>query len=514
MLIMIPVLILFTTSISLVLLRLLRPNFRFDWLLAISGAFFSLVSVILWQLKLPQTFSLPAWSPGDIFLSTPTWLADGSSWLYALSLTTLGLAVISTAVVRKTSNPINWAGILILVSIGLLAVTADNPLTLAIAWVALDVAELLILLRSIKAAESEQIVIAFSVRLGGVFLLLWSSILSVSSGTPMDFRAVPTQVSTLLLLAVGFRLGILPLHLPVKDRDLRRGVITTLRLVSAASGLALLARIPINSVPTTFLPYLLVITGFFSIYGGWRWLTASDELNGRPFWTLSLGSLALAANLFGNSDGNVAWGSSLILSGGLIFLYSARGKRNYWILALGIWGITALPFSLTASTWSNLPAGSGLLMLPHLLGHSLILAGYVRHAFKRQGEIEIESEPRWVQVIYPVGLSTLPIISTLAGLWGWYGARDVGRWWVSAAIIALSIILYLLFNVLTVRLSLLRPRNLLPKTNPISKLLWAVYYSIRQVINFLTSILEGDGGMLWSILLLVLFISLIAQTTH
>jgi hypothetical protein len=512
MLIMLPVLILFVTSITLVLLKLLNPIFRYNWLIAITGAFLSVVSVVLWQTKLPLTFYLPGWQPVKIFVYTPTWFADGFSWLYAFSLTTLALATISSAIVRKSSRPMNWAGILFIVSIGILAITADNPFTLVITWVALDFAEIITLLSSIKADESEKIVIAFSIRLGGIFLLLWSSILSISSGSPMDFRAIPPQATIYLLLAVILRLGIFPLHLPVKELDIRRGIITTIRLVSAASCLALLVRIPTNAIPTNYLPYLLITTGFFSIYGGWRWLTSSEELNGRPFWILSLGSLAIASTLIGNSSGTVAWGSCLILSGGLIFLYSARGKRNSWIIALGLWGISALPFSLSASSWLNFTIGNGLFIFPHILGQSLILAGYVRHAFTHPGETDIESEPRWIQVIYSIGLISLPMVSIVTGLWGWGGAHTIGNWWAGTAAITLSILFFVSIKLLIKRTKFLQTKYLFPKTQVLSKLLWAFYYSVRQMINLFTSTLEGDGGMLWSIVILVLFISLITQT--
>ncbi|OGN75910.1 MAG: hypothetical protein A2X25_01850 [Chloroflexi bacterium GWB2_49_20] len=514
MLILLPVFILMTTSFILVLLKLLRPGFRFHWLIATSGALLALIVVILWQLYLPQTFSLPAWQPQTIFLYTPTWLTDKYSWPYALSLTSLALAVILTAVTRKLSNPWNWAGILFIVSIGLLAISADNPLTLVIAWLALDFAELVTLLRSVKAEKSEDIVVAFSVRLGGVFLLLWASIISISSGLPLNFRAIPDNAGILLLLAVGLRLGVLPLHLPTKEIDFRRGMITTLRLVSAASGLSLLTRLPLNPVPSNLLPYLLLLTGLFSIIGGWIWLVSPDELNGRPFWILSLGSLSISAALFGNSSGSVAWGTILILSGGLLFIYSSRKRSNYWIPVLSMWGLSALPFSPTASVWINQTTGNILLMIPLIIGHSLILAGFFRHAITHHGDIEIGSDPRWIQVIYHIGLSVLPIMIMVLGLWGWYKARAIGSWWISAITLILSVLLFYLYNRLIKPSQIIKLKTPSGKVNIISSGFWAIYRFIRQVITLLTSILEGDGGMLWSIVLLVLFISLITQATR
>jgi hypothetical protein len=353
MIIFLPVFFLILSSITLVLIKLFRSEFRFSWFIAIVGAFFALCSVIFWQLKLPQTFTTSTLQTGTIFQYTPTWLADKNSWPYALSLTTLALAVIATSVIRKNSNSWNWAGILFITSIGVLAVSSDNPLTLVIAWVALDLTELFTLLRLVKAEKSEDLVVAFTLRLGGVFLLLWASVIAVSSGLPMDFSAIPARSGILIILAAGLQLGIFPLHLPIHELDFRRGVLTILRLSSVASGLALLARIPPNSIPTQWIPYLLIFTGLFALIGAFIWLISSDELTGRPFWILSLGSLALSATLSGNSTASIAWGITLILSGGILFLNSGRHKRNNWIPVIGIWSLTALPFSLTATAWLN-----------------------------------------------------------------------------------------------------------------------------------------------------------------
>ena len=511
MIIVLPVLILLTTTIILVLLMLIKPGFRFHWLIAILGAFLSVVAVLFWQTNLAFIFSLPAWKPETIFLYSPSWLADDVSWPYGLSLTALGLATISTAVIRKLSTPWNWVSILFLVSIGLLTVSADNPLTLVIAWFAMDIAELATLLRMVKEEKSEELVVGFSIRLGGVFLLLWASIVSISSGSPLNFREMPESAGILLLLAALLRLGVLPLHLPINDSEQRRGIITTLRLISAASGLSLIARIPSATFPTPIIPYLIILIGLFTIFSGWRWLQSSDELAGRPYLISGFGFLAITAMLLGNLRGSVAWGISLILSGGLLFLNSSRGRSTSWLLFIGLWGLSALPFSLTASVWINHSDLNNLILIPHILGYSFILTGYLRHAFTQQGDIDIGQEPRWVQVIYPIGLSALPFIGITISLKDWFQTGSIGLWWVSSITLLLSFLIYLLFNRFIKTSIIMKLRYQPGKISFFSIVFWAIYHFIRRIISLLTSILEGDGGMLWSIVIIVLFISIISQ---
>jgi len=509
--IILPEVILMTTAIILVLLILIKPGFRFHWLIATLGAFLSIVAIFFWQTKLAYTFSLPAWKPQTIFLYSPSWLADDVSWSYGLSLTALGLATIITAVIRKLSSAWNWVSILFLISIGLLTVSADNPLTLVIAWFAMDITELATLLRTVKEEKSEELVVGFSIRLIGVFLLLWSSIVSISAGLPFNFREIPDRVGILLLLAALLRLGVIPLHLPLYDKEQRRGIITTLRLISAASGFSLIARIPSTAFPIQILPMIIIIIGLFTIISGWMWLQSTDELAGRPYLISGFGFLAITAMLLGNSRGSVAWGISLILSGGLLFMFSSRGRSTSWLLFFGLWGLSTLPFSLTANVWINFTGLNNLILIPHILGYSIILTGYFRHAFTQQGDIKIGLEPRWVQVIYPFGLSVLPFISLTIGLLDWFQTRSIGLWWVSSITLILSLLIYFFFNRFIRSSIMVRLRYQPGKVNFISIAFWAIYRFVRKIISLLTSILEGDGGMLWSIVLIVLFISIISQ---
>jgi hypothetical protein len=42
-------------------------------------------------------------------------------------------------------------------------------------------------------------------------------------------------------------------------------------------------------------------------------------------------------------------------------------------------------------------------------------------------------------------------------------------------------------------------------------LLWRVYRAIGRLFTYVANLLEGDGGLLWTLLLLVLFVSLLRE---
>ncbi len=511
MLILAPVFILILIAISLLILQTTRPEFKYPWLVAAGGALLALVAVGLWHLDLPQSYSLPANLNSDLFPYTPSWLADNISWIYALALVVLAASVIWTSVVRAESDQVLWAGSLLFTAMGLLAVTAGNPLTLVLTWTAMDVTELVTFLRSTDGKEQIQsIVAAFAVRLLGTGLVLWASTVSISVGIPMDFRLIPEQAGLFLLLAAGLRLGVLPLHLPnQQDNVLRRGLGTTFRLVSAASSLVLLARIPFESLKIPLTPYLLFLAAVAALYAGWMWLRASDELVGRPFLILGTASLAVAASLRADPDGSAAWGVALILGGGLLFLYSARQRGLLWLPVLALWGFTSLPYSPTASAWLTGNGSSWLYLLPLLPAQALLIAGFLRHSL-HPGETSFESQARWTKIIYPTGLLLPAGTLILLGLWGWTGARLTGVLWAGPVVLLLSIGFAILALTWLVRASNLAGANRwieIFRLNWIYRVSSYLFSAIGKVVDLVTSTIEGEGGILWSLLLLVLILS-------
>jgi hypothetical protein len=514
MVILIPIITLLLTAGTLILLRLVRPHFKHSWILAMAGATLALIGVFLWHIYLPASISLIPWQPVTLFFFAPTWLADVISWPYAVSLAALGAAVIWTSIVRAETDPIAWAGILLLTALGILAVAAENPLTLILVWSAIDLVELITMLRSADGVEQNQgVVIAFAARVAGTALVLWANIISTAGGILMSFRATPASAGIFLLLATGLRLGVFPLHLPYrKENVLRRGFGTTLRLVSATASLNILARISASSLKSSLIPYLLILAAIAALYGAWMWLRASDEILGRPFWVLGMASLSFAASLRGNPTGSMGWGIILILGGGLLFLFSARQRSIIWLPLLGLWGLSSLPFSPTASAWQTGNMNSWIFVLPFLPAQALLMAGFIRHAL-HPGETSFESQERWTRIIYPTGLILLVATVILLGLWGWDGAQMVGLWW--AAIIANIFAggFTLLAVTILVRLALTCSSNQWTRIFRLERfydVLYSIYDFFRRIADVITSSLEGEGGLLWSLLLLALILSVLS----
>ena len=520
MFILITVGILSLTALTLLVLRFILPEFRSSWLVAAGGGILAWISVFAWQANMPQYVEFSLWQPASLFSQSPALIADGIAWAFALSIVTLCLAIIVTAVVRSNfPSPVNWSAILMLSSFGVLAVVADNPITLVLIWAAIDLVELIIQLRFVEDPKlSERVVISFASRVIGTALLLWANMVSAANGQSFDFHTASPRSGMYELIAAGLRLGVLPLHLPYPGESaIRRGLGTTLRMISAASSLILLARVPAEGIASPVAPYLLMLVALAALYGGWMWLRSPDELTGRPFWLIGVGSLAVAAALRANPIGAAAWGCALILSGGALFLSSEPNKGSIRALWIAAFGISALPFSLAAAGWNSGRESFFLAWIPLVLSHAMLLAGFVRHILRpTASRVGYDDQPIWAKNIFPVGIFLLLLTNLLLGLFGWDGSLQPGNWIMGliASFLAFGLIW------LTPRSRLLNPvrAHWVRPTNTTwldwgYQALWNLYRQVGRISDVFTNILEGESGMMWTLLFLALFISFFTQGT-
>lgn len=515
MMILVSCLLLLVTALALIVLRVVQPNARYTWLAAVGGGILALASVFLWLAQMPFVFLLPAWKPLALFATPILFSADGISWALAVAIAALTVSTLLTAAAQPVfTMSFSWVGTLALGAIGILAVTADNPLTLLLVWAALDITELVTQLGSVNGpANNEKVVISFSTRALGIGLLIWASVVSAAEGNVFEFESMPVGASVYLVVAAGLRLGVLPLHLPYSPESrVRRGFGTPLRLVSAVSSLVLLGRIPAVNMNSGWGIILMILAVVAALYGGWMWLRAPDDLNGRPYWVIGVASLSVVSALSGNPVGAVAWGCALILVGGALFLASVQNPWLSRAMLVGAWSLSTLPFSLTASAWISTPG----LFTPFIVAaHALIVAGFIRHALRPSGRDTLDSQPGWTRAVYPAGIYLLIITQLLLGWIGWQGAAQIGAW--LQAIIA-SLLTFALFWA-TRRFRIFNPvrahwvTSTASGLNSIYQGLWDIYRTLARMSHAVTLALEGEGGIMWTLLFLALFVSLIVQGT-
>jgi hypothetical protein len=281
-------------------------------------------------------------------------------------------------------------------------------------------------------------------------------------------------------------------------------------LISAASSLMLLTHIPPNSLVSPLTPFLIGFAIIAALYGGWMWLRAPDELNGRPYWIIGLAALSVTSALSGNPLGAVAWGCALVLVGGGLFLASVQQAWLNRALLISIWSLSSFPFSLTASAW----LGNLGFFIPFVIAaQALIMAGFIRHALRPSGRDTLDGQPRWARAVYPAGIIFILAIQFILGFFGWDGALQIGAWVQAMIVSALT------FGLVwaTPRFRILNPirahwvSSATSRPNRVYGNLWVLYRALGKINQSINITLEGEGGIMWTLLFLIIFISLLTQ---
>ncbi|MDY6866770.1 MAG: hypothetical protein SVT56_02530 [Chloroflexota bacterium] len=532
MLILLPIGLLLGAALAVLIQDRARPRYGTSWLIAVSACIISWVTIMAMRLRLPTTLDILSWDNPDLKLMGEfSLLLDYDSWPYAMALITITLAVILTdsARTRYDSTPRSWSASMLITALGLLAIQSGSSLTLLAAWVIVDIIELIYLLRLENANRYIlRIVISFGVRTASIFMMILAAVKGWQINGVFALTHIPQITGFIFLLAAGLRLGVFPLNLPfLQEPTLRRGAGNIIRLAPIASSLCLLARLPNDVIPPNlsgWVPLFHAMLALAAIYASFRWLSASDEIEGRPFWIITWAALATESVINGNSDASLAWGIALILPGSLLFLYYPRVQRMNFLLHFGLISLVGLPYTPLASAWSGLISdGINIWTFTFLLAHAVMVFGYLNRTLQPGGEAgALES---WARIVYPLGM--ILIIQTILalGLIGWPGSLTMGIWWlglISTVLVFSALILIRQFGITPPYIQLPASsgvtkalNRIVPKLEPLFRLewlyqlAWRVNNVIGGILQGFSTILEGEGGILWTILLLVLLVTIL-----
>ncbi len=534
MILLLPIGLLLLAALAILILDRVRPRFGPSWLIASLTTILTWLVIVFLRLRLPTELALFSWESSDLnLIGDFSLLLDYDSWPYVLSLVTIALAVILTdaARTRYDSTPRAWSASLVITALGLLALQAGTSLTLMVAWVIVDLLELFYLLRLEDADRFHlRIILSYGVRTASILSLALATTEVWQLGGAFNLTQIPPRTGFFFLLAAGLRLGVLPLNLPfLQEPGLRRGAGSIIRLAPVASSLCLLARLPQDLLPLALMRWAPLFRGLLALaalYAALRWLRAGDEIDGRPFWIVAWSSLATVSVLNGAPQASLAWGAALLLPGSLMFLYYPRIQRMNFLMHFGLIGLVGLPFTPLASGWAGLTAnGFSVWTVLFTLTHAVMILGYLNRALQPGGAPgALES---WSRLVYPLGLIIIIQANVMLGLVGWPGSLALGQWWLPLV----SFLLVIAAVALSRRLGIHTPTIRLPASNPVSKAmdwllprlepifrldwfyqtLWRVNSLVGKLLKAFSIVMESEGGLLWTVLLLVLTIAILTS---
>ena len=501
-----------------------RPEIGSTWIIASGAGMLAWLIMAGSPFRFFQEISLSGWLPFTSQALELKFQIEKVSWPYALSVLALNVAVLltSSARIHVKNESYLWAGSLLLSAIGLMACSAISPLSLILIWTLLDISELgfILFIRAVRKMESAGLA-SFTWRVFGTLILAGVTIVAAKGGLLQDFKDIQAAFFPAIFFAVILRLGIFPLHPGIsRYSPINRSAGNVINLIAPASALVLLGRLPAEKSPNSLLQLFFTFFLFYAIFMAYKWATSTSELNGRPFWIFCGAMLAILTVGNGNSQLSPVWGTIVLIGGGSLFLASPRNKWILVLLMFIFFGISGIPGSPTITAWNGLIQGSPIIEIP-LIFVTIIGLFYGFIKFSQMSEGSFSNVDRWVKVVFPAGLGIMILTQWIIFIRGLPTSLSFDYWWCGIIVLILTLLI-LLWQLKKLPAFFYRAldRIKLPKGVETERILdtffsfgWMsriydfLFRFIQKVVTLITSVLEGEGGILWAILLLALLIS-------
>ncbi|MCB0120541.1 MAG: hypothetical protein KDD72_16010, partial [Anaerolineales bacterium] len=114
---------------------------------------------------------------------------------------------------------------------------------------------------------------------------------------------------------------------------------------------------------------------------------------------------------------------------------------------------------------------------------------------------------------YQAGILLLIALQFLLGLIGWDGAFQIGAWLQAVIVSVLTLGLvwsarrFRIFN--PVRAHWVASAG--SRLNNLYEGLWSIYRGLARISQTIITTLEGEGGIMWTLLFLILFVSILTR---
>ena len=511
----------------MLVIRLRKRDFAFHWLVAVLGTLAAWSLTLVSYSFLPAEITLLKWQLPD-YLITSGLIFDQITWIYMLATMTLLLSALLTSAARSGDPDLPrpaWdvlSAALLFTAVLLLAIASGDILFLLITWTIISLFEIALWLVHLDGQpKNERLGFDFALRFVSLGCLIWALVLSLSRDLALDINSLGKEITPVLILGVALRLGIFPpFRNPTETIALPNITESVLRLSIFAPGLTLLTRVSGNAIEPSLRTLFFVLACIAALYAGFNWMSGPEDRTNLSSWSIGAGAFCLTAAASAQPVASMAWGITLLLAGGFIFHFKVRPVWLRPALFICILALTSLPLTPTsAGALSYDPIRWFVPIL--LLSQSLLVSGFLLSGIQ-PGPILVGPE-RWVWALYVLGLAVLPASLYFLAWFGFenfstapgsrLGIDKISRLLPGFFVVSISILgIYLVRN----RSATVARAALILKT--IFGFHW-VYQISRQLIRPVMGIfiianrmLEGQAGILWAFLLLVLFISLVTES--
>lgn len=523
----IPVLLLITASILLQILGRVKFPAGKTWLISSIVAVFTWVSMILIRIMMPSGWLISGWLPGKGLLDSIVFQFTEETWVFGFLLISLMVAVIFyEARLLESGYYVNiLTGTMALSAFGLMSILSGSGLTFLLSWVMIDIAEFTVLTGILKEGSKHQIAVtSLFTRTIGVFLLILVLVLQSQDGSLSLGNGESPLIGVLVVIVAVLRMGIIPTHMPYsEDPKIRRGIGSILRFTPILSVFSFLLAFGPQEFSQSQTNWIVMLFTTAAVFGSVSWYLSQNELSGRPYWIFTLGCLALIGYVRSLTDVIIGVAIMMVAGGAGLFLPSTQKRGARFFIPLLVVGMLCIPYTPTAmlprGLWGEQFTFSNLFII---LSISLLISGWILHAFNQKDETE--QYESWVWLFQMMALVFMTVAPWIIGLFFLEKASDLHFWWYA---VILSIVIGLILTVNFYRkhqgnkiavfyMGIKRGINpILSYIDRFFRFEWVIQIIkglgklVSVSMRLLVRVLEGDGGILWSFLFLVLLASLL-----
>ena len=349
-------------------------------------------------------------------------------------------------------------------------------------------------------------------------LLIWNIARSFRGDVnfSLDFLSQGSGLS--LFLAAFLHSGVLPLTFQIENNrtETDRVIQNTFKAVNFLASFFIVPYLIIPEQPLIALLVFKLIALAATMVFSYQWMISISStgfgyllaaISGIIFFLLLSGSTISVAYLLLSTFFSMLW----------FTLFTHRGKGVYIYLGFFLLTISGLPFTIfSLGARGFLDQGLSINSLILLISYVFILTGFVNRGVEKQDNF-YELEP-WYQAVYLTGLFMFIFSLFVISIKSFSSVgEETYLWWLSLGVIISSAGLNVGFSRKN-RKSLVSSRTADMRYGEITSFfslnwLFRITNLIRQkfgkLITGFSLLLEGEGGVLWALVLLILMISLI-----
>lgn len=443
------------------------------------------------------------WISESQLLAEPVLIFDWISVALALALG--GLALYST--VCQIFSPQQSAWITGLGGICILGTLAGSVFSILFIWTLVEV--FWITYSVLYQSRDRGLILPVLFRLLVPLILIYSLGIGRGEGIGDSFSTYTAAGGPILIAAGGLGFGAwIPFRRRESKGDPGGNAEFLARIFPAGISLMLICRGALLLDVSDLEPAIPVVVAVFTLMLGLIGFITRSKVISHRIWSLGILGLIIGNALTGAPSGSLGWGLVFILAVSSIFLTIKDQFRSIPALIIAAIGILPIPYF---PAWTGVSLFSaGITGVLHGIGAGLILGSILWEAIKRATKAFQMDEP--IPLLYrlsPVIMLVTQVIITIPLLLVNPGKGIFSLLitvWIPIPLIILSVV----FRDKVINSGLIQVEGEASKSLDLIPGVFSNLGEIgNRIVSFLSDIFEGEGGLIWALLIGFLLITLI-----